>query len=126
MDRNVCSSFSCLPQLNQHSSSALLTVPLFHILCLKHLFLLTSIHPSKKKKKKKSYYCFSHSPGELVTSMLPLGLPLLQTAALFQAALFHLNFNPIYGLSFPLARPGLSNYSSSGLHVTRPCHKSLC
>lgn len=55
--------------------------------------------------------------------MLPLGLPLLQTAAFFQAALFHLNFNPIYGLSFPLACPGLSNYSSSGLHVTRPCHK---
>ncbi len=84
-------------------------------------FLLTSIHPEKK-----SYYCFSRSPGELVTSMLPLGLPPLQALALFQAALFHLNFNPIYGLSFPLARLGLSNYSSSGLHVTRPCHKSLC
>lgn len=76
-------------------------------------------------KKNKSYYCFSCSPGELVTSMLPLGLPPLQALALFQTALFHLNFNPIYGLSYPPARPRLSNYSSSRLHVTRPCHKSL-
>lgn len=74
------------------------------------------LHPSKKK----SYYCLGRSRGELVTSVLPLGLPPLWALALFQAALFHLNFNPIYGLSFPLARPGLSNYSSSGLHVTRP------
>lgn len=106
----------CLLQLNQHSSSALLTVPLFR---LKHLFLLTSIHPKK-------FFLLLHSPGELLTSVLPLGLPLLQTLALFQATLFHLNFNPIYSLSFPLARLGLSTYSSSGLHDTRPCHKSLC
>lgn len=110
-------------ELNQHPSSAPLTVPLYHILTLSQTPLSSHFHPSKKK----SYYCSSRSPGELVTSMLPLGLPPLQSpSSFFQAALFHLNFNPIYGLSFPLARPGLSNYSSSGLHVTRPCHKSLC
>lgn len=74
-------------------------------------FLLPSSPP-----KKVSFYWFSFSPGELVTPMLPLGLPPL--LALFQAALFHLNFNPIYGLSYPPARPGRSNYSSSRLHVT--------
>lgn len=55
-------------------------MPLFHILTLSQTPLSSHIHPSKKKK---SYYCFGRSPGELVTSMLPLGLPPLQALALF-------------------------------------------
>lgn len=67
-------------------SSALPPVPLYHILTLSKtplLFFLTSIHQSIHPKKKKPYYCLSHSPGKPVTSMLPLGLPLLQAPALF-------------------------------------------
>lgn len=80
-----------------------------------------SLHPSKKG--------IIISPVTLQSNSSPLcylwvcshsGAP-----ARSQAVLFHLNFNPIYGPSYPLACLGPSNYSSSGLHVTRPCHKSL-
>lgn len=95
------------------------SAPSFLILFLKHLFSLTSIHPNRK-----SYYGFSQSPGEPVTSVLPLGLPWLQTLALFQAALLHLNFNPVYGLSAPLASQRLWNYPSGKRLVTQPVIKA--
>lgn len=96
----IYTNMICTPAFNHESYSCFETVrttsSYFHL-------------SKKKKKKKKTYYCFIHSLGALVTSMLPLGLPpsplLLQAPALFQATLFHLNFNPIYSLSFPPACP---------------------
>lgn len=110
-------------------SSALPPVPLYHILTLSKtplcFFSLPSINPSIQKRRSLIIAWVT-----LRANLSPLCYlwvcPYFRPQLFFQAALFHLNFNPIYSLSFPLTRPGLSNYSSSELHVTQPCHKSLC
>lgn len=86
----------------------------------------------------KCYYCLSRSPGELVTSVLPLGSPPTPSLASFKATLFHLNFNPIYGLSLPspawgyqaihpayFMSPGSVIKASAGMCVLQT-HVSLC
>ena len=91
-----------------------------------------NFHPIQKTKeeKKKKGVLLPHSlsgqtPHLCVTSGLLADAE--RGLASFPATLFHLNFNPIYGLSFsPSHARGRSNYSSSGLHVSRLCHKRLC
>lgn len=103
--------------LNQYSLSALLSVPFFHILYLKHLFLLTSF-PQKTKSLNIASVSLWANPSPLRYLWV---CPYSRLQLFFQAALFHLNFNPIYGLSFSPRLPGAIK-----LFIQRTsCHPAL-
>ncbi|KAF3836061.1 hypothetical protein F7725_028619 [Dissostichus mawsoni] len=63
--------------------------------------------------------------GDLVTSVLP-GFAPTPSPSIFSGRIIPFKLQSYLRPMLSPRRPGLSNYSSSGPHVTLPCHKSLC